>query len=107
MNGKTHHKTKELFEPQKKLIDYLRGKGAVKRTELVKHLELNFLKHPENTKEHQKLKKKFYRLLSPLLNWIVISESGNGDISYRVSYDAFKANIEAIKKSAMYYFEKK
>lgn len=104
INNTAHPMTRKIIPRQKELIAILREKERISRKELIKKLNLNFLKHPKGSKEYKRLEKLFYKTLSPLLNTVVVSVRGTDDVYYSLSYELFKAKLDSLRRAGQNYF---
>lgn len=94
----THPRTVALYPLVEKTIKVMReNHSVVERKKLANELGLNL--NDSNDKA------KFYRIISPMLNKLIVSHSNRkaGKTYYHLSYDAFKGWLESIEKSAYYH----
>ncbi|KKU09982.1 MAG: hypothetical protein UX13_C0024G0004 [Candidatus Woesebacteria bacterium GW2011_GWB1_45_5] len=102
-NGKLHFSTWKILPAQIEAIEYVGKKKLVPRRELAKHLGFDFEAHPEGTREHNRLKTRFYNIVSPLLSLILVGEKKTTNVSYALSYDKFRDRMNLLRKSAEYH----
>ncbi|MGC8516374.1 MAG: hypothetical protein ACP5MT_00565 [Candidatus Acidifodinimicrobium sp.] len=91
----THPKSVRLYPEARKVIDYLREKGSVKRDELA-----NLLGTDLNSSAG---KKHFYTIISPMFDKILVSERNGKEVYYHLSYDLFRVYIDGIRRKSKYY----
>ncbi len=90
-----HPKSRRLYEPAKKVIELIKGKGAMKREEIAKELGLNL--------EVPAQKKHFYNIISPMFGKILVSERRGREVYYRLSYDVFRMYLDNLRRKGRYY----
>lgn len=105
-----HPKSMNLWADAEKVFDAFTKKEVWERYELAKEIGLNFsdeIKKKDET-EWANNKKKFYNIISPLLERLIVSsqDRAQGKVYYRVSYDKAGAWMEDIKRSLYYKFGK-
>lgn len=91
----THPKSTKLYPEARRVIDYLREKGSVKRNELATFLAVDL--------NSAAGKKHFYTIISPMFDKILVSERNGKEVYYRLSYDLFRVYIDGIRRKSKYY----
>jgi len=95
-----HPKSVKLWEPAKKVMNLFMEKEIFERADLAKELELKL--------DDSNDKKKFYNIISPMLDYIIVSSQDRkaGKTYYRISYDSQKAFLEGEKRFFYYKYGK-
>ena len=105
-----HPKSMQLWESARKVLDLFTQKEVWERDALAKELGIDFSESvkKKDEKKWANNKKKFYKIISPLLDKLLVSSQDRraGKTYYRVSYDTVKAWLNNIIRSLYYKYGK-
>jgi hypothetical protein len=92
-----------IIADQKKVIEFMQQNKPATRKDLEKLLNLEFSKHPQNSKQYNALRQKFYRRMSPLLQTVITSDREEN--LYNLSNVKFQTWFDSLRRTATKVFE--
>ena len=104
INGRIPSKSREIFENQKKVIEFMKNKKPepTTRQELEKELQMEFSKHKKGSNQYEAKRQRFYRVLSPLIQNIIVNDREN--LTYELSGIKFTTRMSSIVRTGKEMF---